>query len=88
MKWFRRLIGKDTAANEEWYWCVKHQQVEPYAGCRSRDRLGPYDTPEEAAEALTRVEERNVWWDTDPRFNDPDEDDENDDDDAAETAGN
>ncbi len=59
-----------------WYYCLDHRSVEPYEGCRSQSRLGPYATAADAARALERVTERNDDWDTDPRFNDPDEDDE------------
>ena len=34
------------------------------------DRLGPYETREEAERAMERVEERNESWDNDPRWND------------------
>jgi hypothetical protein len=34
------------------------------------DRLGPYETREEAERAMQRVEERNEAWDNDPRWND------------------
>lgn len=53
------------------YYCLTHHAVEPYDGCKADDRLGPYATREEAANALETVEERNEAWDTDPRFNDP-----------------
>lgn len=50
-------------ADGQWYWCLKHQAVEPYEGCKSEDRLGPYATREEAAQALERVQQRNDQWD-------------------------
>lgn len=62
-----------------WYYCLRHHAVEPYEGCRSETRLGPYATAADAARALERVTERNEEWETDPRFNDPDEDDDKDD---------
>lgn len=68
----------------EWYYCLKHKTVEPYAACRAGDRLGPYPSPEAAAAALEHAVERNEVWETDPRFNDPDEDDEDDDDEEVE----
>ena len=58
-----------------WY-CVKHPDVEPEEGCRAKDRLGPYSSREEASQALARVEERNESWDNDPRWNDDLDDDE------------
>lgn len=39
-------------ASEGWYFCMKHQQVEPRAGCRAADRLGPYADKETASRAL------------------------------------
>jgi hypothetical protein len=53
-----------------WY-CVKHKTVESGANiCPPIDRLGPFDTQEEAEHALERAQERNEEWDTDPNWND------------------
>jgi hypothetical protein len=53
-----------------WY-CVKHHRVEQGGDvCPPVDRLGPYDSEEEAARALEKAEERNEAWDNDPRWND------------------
>ena len=60
-------------AHGEWYWCLKHRAVEPYEGCRSEERLGPYATQAEASHALEKVAEGNKEFDHDPRFNDVDE---------------
>jgi len=60
-------------ADGEWYWCLKHHAVEPYDGCRSEERLGPYATQAEASQALEKVAARNKEFDHDPRFNDLDE---------------
>jgi hypothetical protein len=49
---------------QRWYFCVKHQTVEPEDGCAAKDRLGPYSTPEEAAHAMDKVRERNEQWDS------------------------
>jgi hypothetical protein len=58
-------------SDEGKYWyCLTHHQVEGEEGCRNQDRLGPYDTPEDAARALEKVQERNEAWDTDPDWND------------------
>lgn len=57
--------------NDSEYWfCLKHHTVEPGAGCRANDRLGPYSSEAEAARALEKVAERNEAWENDPRWND------------------
>jgi hypothetical protein len=56
-----------------WY-CVKHRRVETEILCPPVDRLGPYDTEEEALRALQSAEERNEAWDNDPAWNDELED--------------
>jgi hypothetical protein len=49
------------------YWfCVKHHRVEQGPDlCPPIDRLGPYDTHEEAEHALEKAQERNDKWDAD-----------------------
>lgn len=51
--------------NEDgWWYCLKHHAVEPYdSDCAGKDRLGPYRTREEAANALETVRRRNERWD-------------------------
>lgn len=63
-------------ADGEWYYCLDHHMVEPYEGCRSLTRLGPYATAGDAARALERVAERNDQWENDPRYRDPDDDED------------
>ena len=48
---------------QRWWFCVKHNTVEPEDGCPGKDRLGPYPTREEAARALQTVRQRNEEWD-------------------------
>lgn len=55
--------------SEFWY-CLRHHAVEGTGGCKNADRLGPYDSEDEAARALEKVQERNEEWDTDPTWND------------------
>ncbi len=57
----------------DWYYCLVHKKVEPYEACKAADRLGPYKSKAEAELALERVTEREEEWETDPRFNDPEE---------------
>lgn len=52
------------ADNEgKWFYCLTHKTVEPYEACKAVNRLGPYDTREEAERALEQVAERNEKWD-------------------------
>lgn len=55
--------------DEEWYYCVDHDQVEPKMGCRITNRLGPYPTRAAAEKALQQVERRNDAWENDPDWN-------------------
>lgn len=46
-----------------WYWCQKHGVVESEEQkCGSLDRLGPYDSPEAAANWKATAEARNERW--------------------------
>lgn len=49
--------------NTGWYYCLDHKTVEPWDGCKSTSRLGPYATAEEAGQALEKVAQRNERWD-------------------------
>jgi hypothetical protein len=46
-----------------WWFCLKHNRVEPEAGCPGKDRLGPYRTQEEASHALEIAKRRSEEWD-------------------------
>jgi hypothetical protein len=48
---------------QQWWWCLRHQAVEPADGCANRNRLGPFATVEEAAGALQTVQGRNARYD-------------------------
>jgi hypothetical protein len=48
---------------QHWWYCLRHHQVEPDAGCPNKDRLGPYNTREQAEHALDTVHRRNEEWD-------------------------
>jgi hypothetical protein len=45
-------------ADEQWFYCLTHNRVEPRDGCRAADRLGPYPDQETAARALEIARER------------------------------
>lgn len=61
-------------SDEQWYWSLKDHRVVRGDEVRAADRLGPYATREEAANALKGVGQRNEAWDNDPVFNDPEDD--------------
>jgi hypothetical protein len=48
-----------------WYYCLVHQKVEPEEGCANAERMGPYDTEQEADHALQLAQERNEAFDAD-----------------------
>ncbi|MEU5425485.1 hypothetical protein AB0H73_07730 [Streptomyces olivoreticuli] len=62
----KRAVGKAG----EWYYCLKHGVVEEGPECRAADRMGPYETREEAAHAMETARQRNEEWQEDPRWND------------------
>lgn len=69
MALFKR--GRGTAGRPgEWYYCLHHGKVEEGPECPAKDRLGPYDSPEEAARALETAHERTAAWEHDPRWHD------------------
>ena len=43
-----------------WWWCLRHERVEPRKGCPAGDRLGPYDSQEEAVRALETARARTA----------------------------
>jgi hypothetical protein len=47
----------------KWFYCLTHKRVEYGPGCPDRDRMGPYDSENEATNALQRAKERNEEWD-------------------------
>ena len=65
-----RLEVTAMATSQRWYFCLVHNTVEAEAGCRGADRLGPYESKEQAANALETTARRNEDWDNDPRWND------------------
>ena len=51
-----------------WYWCLKHGRAEGAEGtCPPEDRMGPYESREEAEHWKDRVEARNDKWDEEDR---------------------
>ncbi|WP_433497175.1 hypothetical protein ACQP1K_19675 [Sphaerimonospora sp. CA-214678] len=48
--------------SDQWWFCLKHMRVEPEKACPNKDRLGPYESEEIAAQAMQRAAERNKAW--------------------------
>lgn len=46
-----------------WWWCLTHSRVEEQDACAHSERLGPYDTREQAQGALAAVAERTARLD-------------------------
>jgi hypothetical protein len=63
-------VGRFRSMADRYYYCVKHHAVEGAEGCPAINRLGPYDSREEAERALEKVQQRNEEWDNDPNWND------------------
>ena len=54
-----------------YYWSLNDNRVVTEEdGVKAADRLGPYDTAEEAARALETVAARNETWDEEDRTDD------------------
>ena len=57
--WCRSLDrGKDAAMSDEddqWWFCLKHNEVEQGTGCANSERMGPYATREEATRGDQRT---------------------------------
>lgn len=51
----------------QYYWCFRHGTVEEGPGCRAADRLGPYDSPGDAAAWLERRDRRDEEWEAEER---------------------
>jgi hypothetical protein len=53
---------------KHWWWSIERGQAEYGFGDFLDQRLGPYDTQEEAEHAMDRVRRRNEEWDNDPIY--------------------
>jgi hypothetical protein len=62
----KRTVGKPG----EWYYCLRDQKVEEGPECPAKDRFGPYANRQEAEHAMQTARERNLEWETDPRWHD------------------
>ncbi len=57
------------AEPDTWYWCLRHSRVERGADstCPPDDRMGPYQSAEEAEHWRDKVEARNQKWEDEDR---------------------
>jgi hypothetical protein len=53
--------------SSRWYWCLRHERPETEGECPNDLRMGPYESPEEAARYKDRAEARNERWDEDDK---------------------
>jgi hypothetical protein len=53
---------RSVPVSDRWYFCLKHNTVEPEVGCANKDRMGPYATQDEAAHAMQTAARRNEEW--------------------------
>ena len=53
----------DRMENQVWWYCLKHNRVEPDKGCPNSERLGPFETEDEASHAFEIAKARNEEWD-------------------------
>jgi hypothetical protein len=60
-------MSDETGQNTAWYYCLKHGTVERAGECKATDRLGPYPSPEDAANALASFKEREERLDAEDR---------------------
>lgn len=63
------MSTEDTG--EKYYFNLRTREVEQGPQSIWADRLGPYDTYDEAVKALDRAKERNEIWDEQDAENDP-----------------
>ncbi len=56
-------VDEEPTMSGQWYFCLRHAQVEGEDGCKNADRMGPYASQEEAARALTTAQQRTEQWD-------------------------
>jgi len=59
-----------TSLAPPYWWCLTHERAEGRDGCANTVRLGPFDTKEEAEQALETARKRSEAWDNDPKWND------------------
>ncbi|HSK90355.1 MAG TPA: hypothetical protein VK875_03490 [Euzebyales bacterium] len=54
--------------SEQYYWCTRHDRVEPDSqACAEKFRLGPYPSAEAARDWRRRRDEREDRWEAEDR---------------------
>lgn len=63
--------GKSVTSQDDlkdtFWWCLEHRRVESFAESDSDNRLGPYDSYDEAAGALGRIASRERKFEKEDR---------------------
>lgn len=54
----RKSVTSEDDRKDTYWWCLDHKRVESFADSDSDNRLGPYDSEQEAAGALDRIAAR------------------------------
>jgi hypothetical protein len=57
-------------ADQQWWYCLRHERVEQGASCPATDRMGPYADEAGARQALAGASQRTEAWDEDPLWKD------------------
>ena len=68
--------GDDVSSQDlegTFWFCLKHDAVEPFDGCGSQNRIGPFDDRDAAAHALSTIAERERRYDAEDAAWDGDE---------------
>jgi hypothetical protein len=53
--------GDDVSTEDlegTFWFCIKHHAVEPFAGCGSKNRIGPFNSYDDAQNALKTIADR------------------------------
>jgi hypothetical protein len=58
----RNDVDIGLEGDDQWWFNLRTQQVERGSGAPNAERMGPYATEREAAEALERARERSEAW--------------------------
>ena len=64
-------MSEEHKSEEQWWYDLNTKSVVSTDNkTKVTDKLGPYESREEAERALAKIQERNEDYDSDPRWND------------------